>query len=77
LTPITLTQLYVPADRPDRARKALAGEADAVILDLEDAVAPAAKDAARSVIPELVAEWTYPGIGAGRSTHFHLVKAVK
>ncbi|GAA3733579.1 citrate lyase subunit beta/citryl-CoA lyase [Spinactinospora alkalitolerans] len=43
-----LTLLYVPGDRPDRVRKALAGEADVVIVDLEDAVAPAAKAAARS-----------------------------
>jgi ABC-type transport system substrate-binding protein len=24
--------------------------------------------------PKVVAEWVYPGLGAGRSTHFHLVK---
>lgn len=35
--------LYVPGDRPDRMVKALASGADAVILDLEDAVAPDAK----------------------------------
>ena len=29
------------------------------------------------VNPKVVADWIYPGIGAGRSTHFHLVKAVK
>ncbi|RIQ12675.1 HpcH/HpaI aldolase/citrate lyase family protein [Jiangella rhizosphaerae] len=45
---LVLTLLYVPADRPDRAEKALASSADVVILDLEDAVAPSAKDAARS-----------------------------
>lgn len=38
--------LFCPADRPDRYAKALA-VADAVILDLEDAVAPADKAAAR------------------------------
>ncbi|WP_104104569.1 CoA ester lyase [Arthrobacter sp. 08Y14] len=38
--------LFCPADRPDRFAKA-ADRADAVILDLEDAVAPADKDAAR------------------------------
>jgi ABC-type transport system substrate-binding protein len=27
--------------------------------------------------PKVVAEWTYPGIGAGRSTHFHLLKATR
>ncbi len=27
--------------------------------------------------PKVVAEWVYPGIAAGRSTHFHLIKAAK
>ncbi|RYG06615.1 MAG: CoA ester lyase, partial [Burkholderiales bacterium] len=39
--------LFVPGDRPERFPKALASGAGAVILDLEDAVAPDAKDAAR------------------------------
>lgn len=39
--------LFVPGDRPDRMEKALACGADALILDLEDAVAPAAKAEAR------------------------------
>lgn len=39
--------LFVPGTRPDRFGKALASGADRVILDLEDAVAPADKDAAR------------------------------
>lgn len=38
--------LFCPADRPERFEKA-AARADAVILDLEDAVAPAQKTAAR------------------------------
>lgn len=42
--------LFVPADRTDRYAKALASGADCVILDLEDAVAPAAKDAARQAM---------------------------
>jgi ABC-type transport system substrate-binding protein len=25
--------------------------------------------------PKVVAEWVYPGLAAGRSTHFHLIKA--
>lgn len=40
--------LFVPADRPERFEKADRSGADAVIVDLEDAVAPAAKDGARS-----------------------------
>jgi citrate lyase subunit beta / citryl-CoA lyase len=44
------TYLFVPGDRPERFDKALAAGADAVILDLEDAVAPEAKDQARAAI---------------------------
>ena len=40
--------LFVPADRPERIAKARASGADAVIVDLEDAVAPANKHAARN-----------------------------
>ncbi len=39
--------LFVPGDRPDRMEKALGAGADALILDLEDAVAPASKPVAR------------------------------
>ena len=42
--------LFVPGDRSDRMAKALASGADAVILDLEDSVAPEAKDAAREAV---------------------------
>jgi citrate lyase subunit beta/citryl-CoA lyase len=41
--------LFCPADRPDRYAKALE-RADAVILDLEDAVADDAKEAARAAL---------------------------
>ena len=43
--------LFCPADRPERYDKALE-RADAVIIDLEDAVAPAAKAAARGALIE-------------------------
>ena len=39
--------LFVPASRPERIGKAIAAGADAVIVDLEDAVAPDAKSTAR------------------------------
>ncbi len=42
--------LFVPGDRPERFAKAVASGADAVIVDLEDAVAPAAKPRARDAI---------------------------
>ena len=46
--------LFVPADRPERYAKALASGADAVIVDLEDAIAPAAKLAARQALVQAV-----------------------
>lgn len=47
--------LFVPADRPERFDKALASGADAVVIDLEDAVAPAAKAAARERLADYLA----------------------
>ena len=44
--------LFLPANRLDRLEKALAAGADAVILDLEDAVAPADRVAARRALGE-------------------------
>lgn len=42
--------LFVPATRPDRFAKALSAGADAVIIDLEDAVGHAEKAAARDAL---------------------------
>lgn len=42
--------LFVPANRPERFEKAAKSGTDAVILDLEDAVAADAKDAARAAL---------------------------
>lgn len=47
--------LFCPADRPDRYPKALA-VADVVILDLEDAVAPANRPRARDALRGLTAD---------------------
>jgi len=49
-----LTLLYVPADRPDRVEKAIASAAHAVIVDLEDGVAPSAKAEARANLGALL-----------------------
>ncbi|HEY8450572.1 MAG TPA: CoA ester lyase, partial [Bacillota bacterium] len=49
------TMLFAPADHPRRREKALALEADAVILDLEDAVAVQEKPKARAEAREFVA----------------------
>jgi len=48
--------LFVPGNRPDRFEKALASGADAVIVDLEDAVPPESKAEARTA----VARWLAP-----------------
>lgn len=48
--------LYVPAYREDRIQKAYDGAADAVVLDLEDAVPPSKKDQARAVAAEVLTE---------------------
>ena len=45
--------LYVPATRPDRVEKALAGQAEAVIVDLEDSVPAGAKETARQAVLDL------------------------
>lgn len=46
ITPVT--GLYVPGDRTDRFEKALHSGAELVVFDLEDAVPPARKQAARA-----------------------------
>ncbi len=47
--------LFVPGDRPDRFDKARLSGADRVIVDLEDAVRPEAKDAARQAVARYLA----------------------
>ena len=46
------TYLFVPGNRPERFAKALAAGADRIIIDLEDAVAPADKATARAAIAQ-------------------------
>lgn len=46
--------LFVPGDRPERMAKALGLGADALIIDLEDSVAIAAKDMARAATAEFL-----------------------
>ena len=52
--------LFVPGDRPERFAKALATAADAVVLDLEDAVAPASKEKARAAVSACLAATVEP-----------------
>lgn len=48
--------LYVPGDRPDWVDKAVRSGADAVILDLEDGVAPDRKEHARATVAAILAK---------------------
>lgn len=73
------TLLFVPGDRPDRFSKAASSGADAVILDLEDAVAPHAKDKARAAAASFIGQGgqAIVRINAWRSPWFaHDVKAL-
>lgn len=45
-----VTALFVPGDRPDRFAKAAAADPDLVVIDLEDAVPPKAKEAALEAV---------------------------
>ncbi|MFP1680526.1 HpcH/HpaI aldolase/citrate lyase family protein [Alloalcanivorax sp. C16-2] len=48
--------LFVPASRPERIAKARASGADAVIVDLEDALPPRHKDSARRALAEALTD---------------------
>jgi len=48
------SKLFIPGARPDLFAKALAGEADALSLDLEDSVAPELKGDARVAVSDFV-----------------------
>ena len=52
MTQVPRTYLFVPGDRPERFDKALASGADAVVLDLEDAVATDDKPRARDAVAQ-------------------------
>lgn len=47
--------LFVPGDRPERFEKAAASGADAIILDLEDSVAPSRKSDGRAAVSDFLA----------------------
>src|SRR5690554_870886 len=55
VAPVMRSVLFVPGSRPERFAKALAAGADAVIIDLEDAVEQQYKDDARKHIREFAA----------------------
>ncbi|HEX6194287.1 MAG TPA: CoA ester lyase [Jiangellaceae bacterium] len=55
MTSLHRSWLYVPGNRPDRFASSAASGADAVVIDLEDAVPPGAKDEAREAAAAHVA----------------------
>lgn len=61
MSPVIMVALYAPADRPDRFGKALDAGADAVIVDLEDAVTASRKDDARRALGTFAEEWSARG----------------
>jgi citrate lyase subunit beta/citryl-CoA lyase len=54
--------LFAPGDSEKKATRALASAADAVILDLEDSVAPGGKDSARATVAALLPGIARPGV---------------
>lgn len=76
-TPLSISYLFVPGNRPERFSKAVEAGADAIILDLEDAVHPDSKAAARAAIwawqestPQVACE-RYIRLNSVSSTLFH------
>lgn len=61
--------LFVPGDRPDRYGKALSAGADAICIDLEDAVAPGAKAGARESVARFLARRETPGPTGAAPAH--------
>ncbi len=53
---MTRSILFVPGDSQRKFERASAGGADALVLDLEDSVAPDAKEAARGTVREMLAK---------------------
>lgn len=60
--PVPRCALVVPASHPRMVAKALASGADEVVLDLEDAVAPDAKDHARVAVVEVLSGSVVPSL---------------
>jgi citrate lyase subunit beta/citryl-CoA lyase len=73
--------LFAPADQRRKVEKALDSAADAVVLDLEDAVGPNAKDSARASLAALLPGLKRPGLvvrvnARGTSWYLHDLAAV-
>lgn len=55
-TVMTRSWLFVPGDSSRKMERAFESGADALIFDWEDAVAPTKKDAARALLPQVLAD---------------------
>lgn len=64
MTRSIIVALYAPADRPERFETALSSGADALIVDLEDAVAASHKADARAALTDFAAAWEACGANA-------------
>jgi citrate lyase subunit beta / citryl-CoA lyase len=73
---ILRSMLYAPANHPRHASRALAGAADAAILDLEDAVAGGRKQAARDAIGQVLRDRPAAGPPTGRPAVFVRINAL-
>lgn len=67
--PLHRSYLYAPASNPPVMRKALTAGADAVLFDLEDAVAPSAKPDARRELTTVLGELAASGHGEAPDIH--------
>lgn len=67
--------LFVPGNRPERFDKAMASGADAVILDLEDAVPESDKDSARDAVARWLCECASTKSDAGTTQIFVRINA--
>ncbi|MCT1658153.1 aldolase/citrate lyase family protein, partial [Brevibacterium luteolum] len=67
MTPPTITYLYTPASSTDKLARSLQRGADVVIFDLEDAVAPDQKVAARDGLGEFLGR-----LNGGETSRIHV-----
>lgn len=58
---LSRSMLFVPASRPDMIAKAARSEADAVCIDLEDAVAPDEKERSRALVVQALGTLDFGG----------------
>ncbi len=61
VTRLTRSMLFVPGSRLDMIQKAARSAADAVCLDLEDAVAPEQKEASRAIVIQALQQVDFGG----------------